>query len=449
VTSEHTPSLAAGKADPSRSLLLAGGGIRVAYQSGVLIALEDAGLRFSHIDGASGGTITLAMLLSGLSPGQCCDRWRSLPVRWLATPPPLRRLLRGPPYPALTGSAGLRRTFDHLGVDPVQIRRARGVAGTFNVCDFTTKRNVVVDHEHVDEDMLLAAVSLPMVSPAVKHSGATYVDSVWIKDTNVAEAVARGAEELWLVWCIGNHGRYRDGQFQQYVHMIEIAANGSLFEQLDRVAEANQGRPRPIRLHVIRPEYPLPLDLDYLLGRIDATTLIAMGHRDAWRYVDAYSPDGVALDAEATRMRDPVPGVSFREQLGEKNAPLRVHLGWEIVDLDAFLKGDRRGTLVGAVDHPSLAGTRFARSGRFRLEGRDVTAELDLGDGLVLDIRRALNTFRRVELQLRRDGAPVSESVVDAPAPWRTLHARGVASFRDGAVTLGRFLRWAVAVGVR
>src|SRR5207253_2347844 len=68
-------------ASPRRSLVLAGGGMRVAYQAGVLRALEEEGLRFFHADGTSGGTINLAMLLSGLSAEEMCDRWRVLNVK--------------------------------------------------------------------------------------------------------------------------------------------------------------------------------------------------------------------------------------------------------------------------------------------------------------------------------------------------------------------------------
>ena len=82
------------------------------------------------------------------------------------------------------------------------------------------------------------------------------------------------------MWCIGNHGVYRSGPFQQYVHMIEIAANGALQEELALVRE------RGARLHVIRPRVPLPLDPDFFFGRIDASTLIAMGYRDAVAYLD-------------------------------------------------------------------------------------------------------------------------------------------------------------------
>ena len=64
-------------ASPRRSLILAGGGMRVAYQAGVLRALHEAGLSFFHADGTSGGTINLAMLLSGLSPEEMSERWRT------------------------------------------------------------------------------------------------------------------------------------------------------------------------------------------------------------------------------------------------------------------------------------------------------------------------------------------------------------------------------------
>jgi len=55
----------AGTPGPQRSLILAGGGMRVAYQAGALRALFEAGLTFAHADGTSGGTMNLAMLFSG------------------------------------------------------------------------------------------------------------------------------------------------------------------------------------------------------------------------------------------------------------------------------------------------------------------------------------------------------------------------------------------------
>ena len=79
----HVPSLAAAPGDtgPRRSLVLAGGGIRLAYGAGVLVALEEEGLSFAHVDATSGGALNAAMLLSGLAPREMAERWRTLNVR--------------------------------------------------------------------------------------------------------------------------------------------------------------------------------------------------------------------------------------------------------------------------------------------------------------------------------------------------------------------------------
>src|SRR5215471_13106361 len=149
---EHVPLAAAEGAQPRRSLVLAGGGMRVAYQAGVLRALEEEGLGFAHADGTSGGTINLAMLLSGSTPAEMCERWRTLNVHEFVSFLPLRKYLRSLSWPAFGGADGLvRHVYPHLGIDVERIRGARGIEGTFNVCNYTTKENVAVPHAEVDE----------------------------------------------------------------------------------------------------------------------------------------------------------------------------------------------------------------------------------------------------------------------------------------------------------
>lgn len=265
-----------------------------------------------------------------------------------------------------------------------------------------------------------------MISPAVPWRGRTLTDAVWIRDVNVGEAVRRGAQELWLVWCIGNHGVYRDGAFQQYVHMIEIAAGGALNEELAAID-------RPLTLRVVRPRRPLPLDPDLFLGRIDAATLIAMGYRDACATLA--DPTPAPLDATATRMEDPVPGVAWRETLtGEVGGErLTLRLGWEVADLDAFAR-DGQGTLVGDATHPALGERHPARSGAF---ARGVRAELAFTGGHVVLERESVGSR---SVRARLDGASGTLRSVGAP-PWRTLHARGVGSVAEGARAVARFAR--------
>ena len=102
---------------------------------------------------------------------------------------------RGSALPGAWPSTGIRqRVFPALGVDIERIRSARGMDGTFNVCDFGSKECVAVPHTDADLDVLTAGVSLPVFSPAVERDERKLVDAVWIKDTNVSEALRRGAE---------------------------------------------------------------------------------------------------------------------------------------------------------------------------------------------------------------------------------------------------------------
>jgi predicted acylesterase/phospholipase RssA len=357
---------------PRRSLILAGGGMRVAYQAGVLLALEEEGLSFFHADGTSGGTINLAMLLSGLTPAEMCERWRTLDVKGFVSFLPLKKYLRSLNWPAFGGADGLRnRVYPHLGIDVERIRAARGIQGTFNVCDYDEKTNWAVTHREVDEDLLVAGVSLPMLMPAVERDGKLYVDSVWIKDANPTEAVRRGAEELWLVWCIGNTTTYRDGAFNQYVHMIEMSADGGLNEELAHL-RAQLGTELPA-LHVIKPEYPLPLDPDFYLGRIDANALVAMGYRDAKRYLASPSP--AEWGPSATKMRDQPPGAAFVEKVD--GAEIRV----DIRDAERFFAGDRTGEAVAIVNG------RPAKEGSFALDGKWRTYELIVDEPVSFRVR--------------------------------------------------------------
>src|SRR3954447_5213297 len=62
-----------------RSLMLAGGGLKVCYQAGVLqVWLDEARLAFDHADGASGGTFNLSMYCQGMTGTQIADNWRTL-----------------------------------------------------------------------------------------------------------------------------------------------------------------------------------------------------------------------------------------------------------------------------------------------------------------------------------------------------------------------------------
>lgn len=329
-----------------RSLILAGGGVRLAYHAGVLIALEEAGLSFNHVDGTSGGIFGTAMLASGVTPKDAAVRWRALNLDGFMAALPLKNYSKPGDLPALGSAEGIRKKiFPALGIDVKKINDNTIFKATFNVCNFSHKTIESVTNEAVTEDHLIAGMSLPIFMPGVKINDDWYTDAVWIKDCNMTGAVNRGAEELWLIWCIGNTRNFLNGSFNQYVHMIEISANGGVFTEISLLRKTNAERMqqglKPIDLHVIKPEYPLPLDPDFLFNKINADTLINMGYADAKQYLTAPKAfDNSREIFEATAMATFDASLHFRQQfygkgiIGDKLCTIIVYLSFFIREVN-------------------------------------------------------------------------------------------------------------------
>lgn len=307
-----------------RSLILAGGGMRLAYQAGVLIALEEQGLSFSHVDGTSGGIFNAGMLASGLNANEVAERWRNLNIKNFMSMRPLKKYFKPLNMMGYADADGIRnKIFPDLGIDIQKINVNQLADTTFNVCNFSNKSIESIDHKHAEEDHLVAGVSLPIVMPALKINGSWYSDAVWIKDANLMEAVRRGAEELWLVWAIGNNETYLPGALNQYVHMIEMSANGGLLEEYGQIHMINDhiknnkstyGQKKPIKLFVIKPTFPLPLDPDLFINKIDARSLINMGYVHAKKSLKSVTKKGHSMDMNATKMSSPGTRLNFRNE---------------------------------------------------------------------------------------------------------------------------------------
>lgn len=366
-----------------RSLVLAGGGMRVAWQAGVVRALAEEGLTFDHVDGTSGGILTAGMMLSGVSPEDMCSNWSGVNVKDFGSALPLGDYLKGPwSLPAIGDADGLlTKVFPALGIDAVEIRRRAAepgaVAGSFNVVEFVEKRCHALDATEIDPELMAAGMSLPIFLTPLRRDGKIWTDAVWVRDANVQEALRRGADEIWLIWCIGNSPYWGDGPLEQYVHMIEMSAMGALLADF----EAARATGREFVLHVVRPEHPLPLDPEFYLDRIHADTLIGMGYRDARKYLDTISSDGVAKDSSCTTMTEPPAGVRF-------NDTLRGDVDGERLTFTAtvVLPSADAGTapqLSGFLDHRPFGARAFLADGRVETHGEDVSyrARLRLDGG--------------------------------------------------------------------
>jgi predicted patatin/cPLA2 family phospholipase len=222
-----------------RSLILAGGGLKVAFQAGVLqVWLDEANLRFDHVDAASGGVFNLAMMAQGMTGRQIADNWRNLNPRAGISFDVSEIVKLGYAESLFTLDNYRKHVFPAWGLNWDRIR-ASTLEATFNVFNFSTKRLEVLEPAQMNEELFVACVSLPMWFPPVRYNGHTYIDSVFITDANIEEAIRRGADELWVIWTVSDKDEWNPGFVANYFQIIETSAVGHYRAILDRIDANN------------------------------------------------------------------------------------------------------------------------------------------------------------------------------------------------------------------
>lgn len=370
-----------------RSLILAGGGIKVAFQAGVLqVWLDEAGLTFDHADGASGGVFNLAMYCQGMTGIEIADNWRHLrpsrgmQVNWKA-------LLRGPWARSLFKLDRYRdNVFSDWGLNWDAIRATERPA-TFNAYNFTRHELIVRTADQIDADFVIAAVSLPMWFPPVTIAGDTYIDSVYISDANLEEAILRGADELWIIWTVSQKPRWRDGFIANYFQVIETAANGHFKRVLDRIDKSNraigQGGSGEFGRHVEVKLLQAEVPLHYLINF--SGTRMAEAVNQGVRVARQWCHDrGIELRSQQHYPADPT-SVRFTEEMkgfvefGEVSYPhgdargrasetsLMFHLTIDIQGINRFITDPQHeATATGWIRCDALGG-RLPVEGSFNL----------------------------------------------------------------------------------
>jgi predicted patatin/cPLA2 family phospholipase len=369
---------------PRRSLILAGGGIKVAFQAGVLqVWLDEAGLEFDHADGASGGVFNLAMYCQGMTGTQIADNWRNLdPMKgvqpnWAELP----RLIYARSLFKL--DRWRRNVFPAWGLDWDAIRASTREA-TFNAYNFSKHELDARTPDRVTEDFVAAAVSLPMWFPPVEIDGDTYIDSVYITDANLEEAIARGADELWIIWTVSERSRWRDGLVATYFQIIETAANGHFRRVLRRIRRSNEaidrGEPgefgRPIDVKILRAEVPLHYLINFSRDRL--ATAVNLGVRSARAWC---RKQGISLKSVEPPASPPGARLEFTEEMkghvtfgarefldGDGGDPLMFRLTIDIRGVNRFIQDpDLQAEAHGYVHCDALGGRLPVERGTFNL----------------------------------------------------------------------------------
>jgi predicted acylesterase/phospholipase RssA len=358
-----------------RALILAGGGLKVAFQAGVLqVLLDEAGLDFHHVDGTSGGVFNLAMWCSGKSGTEIADAWRQTnPLDFVAVNPR--------PWTGLSSLERFReKVLPAWGVDWKEIQRKNA---TFNVYNFSRHQLVTRRADEMEDEWLLACVSLPMWFPPVKIDGDVYVDAVYATDANLEAAIGKGANELWVIWTISEKGRWRNGFVNQYFQIIENAAVWRLKDMKRRIEASNAAGKEGefgehIELKILRAEVPLHYLLVFSADRLHEAVELGVEKGREWLGIPPPDPPRpVAHDPTHLRFTETMQGsIRFGAETPERaqradvatRADLAVRLTVGVDGVRRFLVDPRHeAKLTGWVVSDALGGRLPIESGTFNL----------------------------------------------------------------------------------
>jgi predicted patatin/cPLA2 family phospholipase len=380
---------------PKRSLMLAGGGVKIAFQAGVLqVWLDEAGIEFDHADAVSAACFNLAMWVQGFSGTQIADNWRNTdPLKEVdLNLPQLARFLYAASLFDL--DAFRQRIFPAWGLDWEKIKSSPRQA-TFNIYNFSRHQLRPVTPSEMTEDMLIAAGSLPMWFPPVRIQGDTYIDAVFNTGSNLEEAIRRGADELWVIWTTSQRGEWFDGFVGNFFGIFEATTVGGYKRVLERIERNNQALAqgqagefgRPITVRELKAEVPVHYLFNFSKDR--AAEAVNRGVEAARAWCDAQNiarrPGPVVPVAAAVTPQAPE-SLRFSEtfkgffgfgatacQAGfdqgrSKKTSLKIELEIQIHDLNQFITmPEHEAQLSGTVACERLGGERPIQQGVLRL----------------------------------------------------------------------------------
>lgn len=335
---------------------------------------------------------------------EIAENWRRYrPISTLS--PNWPRALAGPLAPSLLTLDRLRdRQLPRWGLDWDRIR-ASARSATFNVYDFGRHELRGLPPAEMTPDRLMACVALPGWFPPLEQDGTRLIDSVYATDAN---AISRGADELWVIWTVDRSGRWRPGWLADYFQVIEASANSRLAEALRLIEENNAevaaGRPGTYGRQITVRMLELAVPLHYLLvfRRAPVAAAVELGVAAARARCEQQGiplgpdrpeahqtePESTGPDRTGDAVAERPPELRFAETMsgpirfvrsstGTSGGFLREHqlalrLQVAVTELDPFLQDPRhRAALTGTVECQVRGGDLPISAGSLDLLARD------------------------------------------------------------------------------
>lgn len=277
------------------ALVLCGGGSRGAMEVGFYRALHELGLHVDLIIGASIGALNGAFIAGGMPPNDLAELWRGFPrpdgIRWnfrclldprgrpgLFTLDPLRDLLRR--------TLPVTR-FEHLAV-PFSIVTT----------DLQGGKAVYWGGGGDIVEPILASLSLPGLFPPVEIGRGQFVDGGIANNVPLDQAVAAGAHDILMIQCMCCEARTTS-----YKGFISILARSFLLALDCRYAADLAHFGGHVRIHVVRPHFPLEVGLLDFRHTLD---LIDVGYQESLAHFKRHPVEESAAAGEHAPTQAPV-----------------------------------------------------------------------------------------------------------------------------------------------
>lgn len=292
------------------SFVLAGGGMKGAFQAGVIDTLLRYGIMPDHVLGISVGSLNASLITRftrrhNLGEAMISEWWyknvrkpsdlfEEYGLFLQVLPAILRRAFNG-----LYGTKGLRRIIEqHLNVDDLLRSPIALTVGAVDMVSGKMKWATPSD-EHF-HDYLQASTSIPIIFPSIAIEGHSYVDGGVKTVAPLSPAIKQGAEEIYVILCHPSEqaAEYKPGNILIDTSRVIDLVTGAMIEKDVEFAEyvnknldypgslASKAGKRKIAIHIIRPEEELVGELDSFTPS-DIQHMIKVGYRTAERYLAA------------------------------------------------------------------------------------------------------------------------------------------------------------------
>lgn len=278
------------------AFVLAGGGIKGAWQAGVLDTLYRAHIEPNYVYGISIGAINSVLAATMQSPGEFWLRHVNTPSQFFSkrSLPELAFDIAKNGFKSLVRNDRLVETMNRLDWQGVAKSDIRVEVGAVGVSD--GKIYYADQHHYKFRDWVLASTSIPIIFPAVSISGGLYVDGGLRDMVPLSRAIRLGAETIYVVSphpAVSLSKNLNAGNLTQYVNrIVDIVISNTIendihvanrINKLIDMSDKDTGY-RKISVHLIRPSSEISVDIDKF-NKNDIEDMVLAGRNDAHRYL--------------------------------------------------------------------------------------------------------------------------------------------------------------------